>query len=213
MGIKKVNPIKEMSSKAKRMDEILSLSDQNISYESICETVYQAFGIQLDDVPVLDEKVAEFASTSRAAIELTLQLHEQQMTGKDVRNMLNQIFGINLDGISSLEGERISLYSKGQWMTKHNADIIEVKTGIKDVDVHVGPTDYFASQTPNYMLLEALGNKLSELGYQQKEHAEVYYYTNHNGEPVSDAFKGKTMKAIIEVIREHGSDVELEPIE
>ena len=69
------------------------------------------------------------------------------MTGVDIRGMINQIFGINLNGVSSLEGAGISLYSKGQWVLQSDKDLFVVYTGSGDLDVKVFPTEYFTKQT------------------------------------------------------------------
>ena len=114
--------------------------------------------------------------------------------------MLNQNFGINLLAIDALEQERISLYSKGQWVVQNDRDLFIVYTGSDDVDVKVFPTKYFTEQTGLDVLPSDLQHLLSRIGFHYDKKMQSYYFANPTGQAVSDQFKGQTIGAIVEVI-------------
>lgn len=125
----------------------------------------------------------------------------RNLSGPEIRRMINEIFGINLDGIASLEGARISLFSKDQWVIKDEKDLFVIHTGKGDVDVVVFPTEYFKAQTGLINLPSDLQHSLRCLGYYYDDKMQNYYFANPTGEAVTDSFKGQTIKAIIDVIR------------
>ncbi|HSO57567.1 MAG TPA: hypothetical protein VLQ66_04950 [Paenisporosarcina sp.] len=196
------------------MDKYLSSLIEKISTSEICKIVYEVFGIDLDIVLVLDKGITYSrqvpsltnidtsisSSQARVAIDSYLNQYGNDMTGVEIRNMLNHIFGINLDGISSLERERISLYSKGQWIIQNDKDLFLVRTGTKDVYVEVVPTEYFSKQTGLEMLPDDLQHALANLGFQYDEKIKGSSFANPNGQALPDKFKGQTFGAIIEVI-------------
>lgn len=186
--------------KIEMMDKYLSSSE--ISTSEICTIVNKIFGIDLDDVSILHNKHTESANTidARATIDIYLDQDEKKMTGEEIRNMLNQIFGINLNAIAALEQERISLYSKGQWVLKNDKDLFIVYTGIEDIDVKVLPTKYFTEQTGLEVLPSELQRILSSIGFYYDKEIQSYYFANPTGKAVTDDFKAQTIGAIVEVI-------------
>lgn len=191
--------------KIEMMDKYLSSS--KISTPEICTVVNKVFGINLDAVSILHKENTESANTidARATIDMYLDQYEKKMTGEDIRDMLNQIFGINLNAIATLEQERISLYSKGQWVVKNDKDLFIVYTGMEDIDVKVFPTKYFTEQTGLDVLPNELQHLLTSIGFYYDEKIHSYYYANPTGKAVTDDFKAQTIGAIVEVIHKFHS--------
>ncbi|TQR18715.1 hypothetical protein FG384_15720 [Psychrobacillus vulpis] len=204
-------------SKIELMDRYIYSFEEQISSSEICKFVDTVFGINLESVLVLDKKSLQAPSSnnmdqstmspSRTVIDSYLDLAKHKMTGMEIRKMLNQIFGINLDGISALEKERISLFSKGQWVVQNAKDLFIIHTGIEDVDVTVLPSIYFMEHSGLEGLPSELQNSLSHLGYNHDKKIRGYYFSNPSGMAVTDQFKGQTIGAIIEVIRKSYSDL------
>ena len=197
----------EAMSKSEVMDIYIDSLEEKMSSSKICKIVYEVFGIDLDlalvlnkGVKVLVQNHTSTLSPSRVAIDTYLNQHENVLTGRDIRQMINQLLGINLDGIASLEREKISLYSKGQWIVQNEQALFIVQTSIDDVDVQVLPTEYFSEQTGLEMLPEDLQLSLSNLGFRYDDKIQGFNFVNANGLAVPDAFKGKTIGAIIDVI-------------
>ncbi|MDM5250997.1 MULTISPECIES: hypothetical protein [unclassified Lysinibacillus] len=202
--------------KAEMMDKYLDSYGKKISSAEICHVVDLIFKINLDKVPILSKAMEEAdvvsssagnALISRELIDSHLNQYASEITGTEIRKIINKIFGVNLEGISSLEGARISLYSKGQWIVQHEKDLFVVHTGVRDVDVKVFSTNYFTEQTGLVELPTDLQHALTSLGYYFDEKMDSYYFSNPTGEAVPDAFKGKTMGAILGVIQHSFSDL------
>lgn len=194
-------------SKIAIMDKYLDSNGEKISSSLICEAVESIFHINLDKAPVLIEgEIQEGLSstggglTSREAIDSCLNQFGENITGADIRGIINGIFGINLDGIVHLEGARISLYSKNQWIVHQEKDLFVVHTGTGDIDAKVYPTTYFMEQTGIEELPTDLQHSLIDLGYSYNEEIGSFYYTNPASKAVPDSFKGQTMAAIRKVI-------------
>lgn len=203
----------EAMSKIEMMDKYLSITGEKITSTEICKAVEQIFGIDLDMVVVLDKGMAgalpvsattffdtPMKSQSRVAMDTYLEKHGNDLTGGEIRVMLNRIFGINLDGIAALGEKRISLFSKGQWVVRNEKDLFIVHTGTEDIDVKVLPTEYFTEHTGLDMLPEDLQKALVNLGFYYDEKIGSYYFCEANGHAVADKFKGQTLGEITEII-------------
>ncbi|WP_245827663.1 hypothetical protein [Paenisporosarcina indica] len=206
----------EAMTKIELMDKYLSSHEEKITSSEICKAVYQIFGIDLDVVVVLDKGIKELVqvspltnfdnsltSNSRVAIDLHLKRSGNDLTGGEVRAMLNRVFGINLDGIAALENKRISLFSKGQWVVQNDKDLFIVHTGTDDLDVKVLPTDYFYELTGLDELPDQLQQALIHLGFHYDEKIGSYYFCDVNGHAIADKFKGQTLGAIREIIEKN----------
>ncbi|MDQ0112239.1 hypothetical protein [Paenibacillus harenae] len=183
-----------LMTKAEAMDNLLVSYEEGVSSSDIMNCIHQVFKFDLESTPYLP-------TPPRAAIEAYLEHSGNKVTGAEIRKMINQTFGINLDALSALEGARISLYSKNQWMVQHDKDLFAVHTGTGDIDVSIFPTNYFAEQTGSGELPIELINAFISLGYCCEENKASCYFSNPSGEPVPDAFKGQTIMAIISVIK------------
>ncbi|MDG5473287.1 hypothetical protein P6709_16165 [Jeotgalibacillus sp. ET6] len=158
--------------------------------------------------PQSDEKDPYIMSLTKVqAMDLYFASVEKKMSGEELRLIVNQIFGINLDGISGLEKARVSLYSKNQWISQTDRDLFVVHTGKGDVDVWVYPTAYFTEHTGETTLPQVLQEKLTALGFAYNSQLDAFYYANHENVSVPDAFKGQTMGAVISTIAEYYSDL------
>lgn len=197
--------------KAEMMDEYFNSYGKEISSSEIYHVVDLIFKINLDEAPILSKEKEKAdgisSSTGREAIDSRLNQYESEITGAEVRKIINEILGVNLEAISSLEGARISLYSKGQWIVQHEKDLFVVYTGESDIDVKVFPTQYFTEQTGLVELPTDLQHALTSIGYYFDEKNDSYYFSNPTGEAVPDAFKGKTIGAILGVIQHSFSNL------
>jgi hypothetical protein len=185
------------------MDGYLDGCGGKLNSFEIFRVVKQVFGIDLNALSVLSQEEMATSSTplSRVVIDSYLNHYEKEMTGVEIRTMINHFFGVNLDGIASLEKARISLYSKDQWIIQSDRDLFIVHTGTGDVDVKVFPTVYFTEQTGLEELPNDLQQSLIRLGYSFDVKIGSYYFSNPTGQAIPDAFKGQTMGAIVEAIR------------
>ncbi|MEC0240562.1 hypothetical protein P4H66_11925 [Paenibacillus dokdonensis] len=202
--------------KAQIMDAYLKSFGGEITGDVIHKFILHMFEIDLDAVSLLSDGGKEalaaaqnteagtspyIGSLPRAVMDSRLTGYGGHITGPEIRSMLNQLFGVNLDAISSLENARISLFSKDQWIVQHEHDLFVVYTGEGDVDVKVYPTSYFVEQTGQNELPAELRHTLQSLGYQLDAKRTSCYYADPGGQAVTDAFKGQTMGAIIATIR------------
>ncbi|PID20285.1 hypothetical protein CSV61_15500 [Sporosarcina sp. P3] len=194
------------------MDRYIDQYRTKVTSSVIYEAIAQAFKFRLERVPVLTkEKIGTFeippstdleTSTnfpSQIILDLYLAHHHHRVTGDEIRTMINHYFGMNLDGIDGLGKTKISLYSKGQWLVKDANDLFVIHTGTKDIDVKIYGTNYFKERTGLKNIPTELQQSLANLGYRYNPQEGAYYYSNPSGLSVSNAFKGKTIDAVIEV--------------
>ncbi|MGV2620974.1 UNVERIFIED_CONTAM: hypothetical protein N8J90_07285 [Halobacillus marinus] len=134
---------------------------------------------------------------------LAIYIHafDRKLTGGEVRRAVNTIFGINLDGISKLEGTGLAIFSKEQWITRSEDDVFVLHTGQTDADVWVTPTDYFTEQTGETEIPQALKYTLATLGFVYEEAVDTYYYRNPDGASIPDDRKTEMLGAIVGVIQ------------
>jgi hypothetical protein len=185
----------DLNSKIEEMTKVEVMGKYFDSYvgkirsSEVCRVVNQIFGIDL-----------QVASPNISVIDSYLDHYGKKITVVEICGIINQNFGINLAGIDALEEERISVYSKNQWIIKNDKDLFSVHTEPGDVDVMVFPTDYFTKRTGIEGLPNVLKHPLKNLGFSYNEKIGSSYFSNPTGEAISDAFKGQTLKAIVEAI-------------
>ncbi|MFC4810197.1 hypothetical protein [Paenibacillus sp. GCM10023250] len=185
--------------KSETMDMRLSALDA-VSSAAVLAIVEELYGLDLASVPA-----PPGAPHPREAVSAFLAAHAGRAAGSELRAMINAAYGINLDALSALEGKRISLYSKGQWMLRADDDLFVVQTGEGDVDVVIYPTGYYADIAGSRALPAELTEALVRLGYADNGPAGCSY-ANPDGEAVPDAFKGRTMAALLDIIRRSFAD-------
>lgn len=216
-------------SKVEVMDTYLGQNNKNVKPEEIRLVVQQIYDIDLEAVSELGagkqtstysddvlQKVKQASNEEVTAeniqdmskmevMDLYWKAFEGKMTGDDMRGMINAVFGINLKGISDLEGTGVSLYSKEQWISQYDKDLFVVHTGADDVDVWVYPTQYLKEQAGIENNPRSLELALTKLGFEYSEEVDALYYSNPAGKSVPDNFKGQTLGTIIGVIKEEYS--------
>lgn len=221
----------QQMSKVERMDYFLEEYDQALSGDEVRKLVKHIFEIDLDIIEnqyrssypsYIMEALRKKFYVAPASTELdsTIMLMKQtdvmdtylewngnKSTGPHIRSVINDIFGVNLDGISLLNNAHISLFSKGQWITRHDHDLFTVYTDIRDVEVKIYLTKYFTEQTGCIGLPDVLQEALGKLGYNYDKKTGISYYVNPTGEPVADSFKGQTLGLLMEIIQNNYSNL------
>ncbi|TSB47440.1 hypothetical protein [Alkalicoccobacillus porphyridii] len=191
--------------KAQSMDNQLHNLSTSITTASIVSIVQSVYTINLNELPIVSTEssgaVFPPGTTAEEAIATRLAQHDGELTGPEIRQFINEMFGVNLDAISALDGAKISLFSKDQWVIQNETDLFVVWTGPGDLDVKIYPTSYFIEQTGASTIPEELKDALTDLGYSYNEETGGCYYVSPTGEAVQDAFKGQTIGAVVQVIR------------
>ncbi|MGI8313743.1 hypothetical protein [Halobacillus mangrovi] len=220
--------------KVEVMDSYLDFRRNKVNSREIRRIVKQVYDIDLDRVSELgagkqvgtypkeitdgvklelaDESIEDLDAyiqslTKVEVMDLYLEHYGKKIDGPEIRRVVNQIFGVNLDGISSLEGSGVALFSKDQWISKYDKDLFVVHTGLTDVDVWVYPTVYFTEQTGLTELPAGLQNALKGLGFEYNQEKDALYYANPTGESVPDQFKGHTLGTIIGFIKSNHANL------
>jgi hypothetical protein len=198
-----------MMTKSEQMDKLLEAYESGASGADIIAVVRQVFAIQLELMPVLaadtdtDTDTGAYKSSPSAAFEAYIESHDRKTaSGVDIRRWVNQLFGINLDALSALEGKQISMFSKGRWMIKSSDDLFAVHTGAHDVDVQISATVRYVELAGSSEPPPALTTDLSRLGYEYDSQSICFRYADPAGKAVPDSFKGHTIKALLDAIRE-----------
>ncbi|MBH0230306.1 hypothetical protein [Halobacillus yeomjeoni] len=222
-------------SKAEAMDHYLESYEKKVEPKKIRETVKQIYGIDLEEISQLDagKQVSTFEdfiiegvkasldedeidepldeyilSLSKVEImDLYFESYNGEMDGGTIRNIINEIFGTNLTGISALEGTGVSIFSKNQWITQYDYDLFVVETGIDDVDVWIYPTTYFMNQTGMTELPVDLQHALQDIGYYYSEDKDTLYFSDPGGKSVPDRFKGQTLGILVGFIQNNYAEL------
>jgi hypothetical protein len=192
--------------KIDKMDESVCAMSGKINSSEIFKIVRSIFSIDLNLIPISSLQNA-LENAPAAILDSHLEQYKEKITGPKIREMINHIFGVNLDAISSLAVAIISLFSKGLWMLRDDHDLFVVHTGEGDVSVKILPTGYFTEQTGLDTLPHDLQQSLTNLGFNYDEKCRSYYFSTPDGEAVIDAFKGQTMGVIIQVIQNSYSHI------
>lgn len=126
-----------------------------------------------------------------------LQSVRKQITGAEIRRIINEIFGVNLDGIATLDNAGLSLFSKGQWIIQNEKDLFLLHTGKGDIDFKVSATHHFVEKTGSVQFPSSLHNGLTEMGFSYHEETHSYKYSNPIGLSVSESFKGELIGKLV----------------
>jgi hypothetical protein len=180
-----------------------TISEKNYGSKLIAYhgSVMESVRVSLNIAPDSTELDAQIMSMPKAEVmDRYIQVNDYSLTGDENRLLINQIFGVNLTGISGLEHAQLSINSKGQWVIQNDNDLFVISSSLDDVSLYVGVTDYFVEQTGSNELPESLKAKLISFGFTYDEMSERYTYTNPTGESAPDAFKGQTIGAILTTI-------------
>lgn len=193
----------EVLTKIEMMDRLLAPYGNDLTSATIYAVIKKVFDIELDLAPLLAERISDPSATvsSREIIDAHLVQNGAELTGQEVRSMINHYLGVNLDGIASLTKAHISLYTKGQWILQHDTDLVVVHTGVGDIDVTVSSTSFFTEQTGLKGLPADLQQALTELGFTCDAETGSCSHTNPTGQAAPDSFKRQTMGVIIESVK------------
>ncbi|RKD26021.1 hypothetical protein BEP19_03600, partial [Ammoniphilus oxalaticus] len=112
---------------------------------------------------------------------LRLLIEGTEQTGPRLRQSINQIFGMNLDGISTLENSGVSLFSKGQWLARKETDLLVAQTNQEDTTVIIFPTASFQSIVGDHRLSSEAHQALLQLGFAYFDEMAYYEYTQQQG--------------------------------
>ena len=204
-----MNQTKTAMSKVELMDQHLESCGKDFGYEEVRQIVHSLFDIDLETkivvfkeylAPLSWDETNEDIPVARVALEYYLDQSKGTLTGKEVRTIIKNLFGINLDGISSLAGAKISIYSKEQWITQHDHDLFVVDTPLGDADVRIYPTPLFTKKTGLNRVPTELQQALAVLGYSFDSDNNWCYYCNPTGESVGHEFKVETIETIRQII-------------
>lgn len=211
------------------MDSYLKKLEPNVNGRNVRFTVLDVYGINLKhasdresgkkvtgypdyimegvEASLGDEEVDILTLPKVEIMDLYLESVESELPGTHIRALINDIFGVNLDGISQLEKAGISIWSKEQWILHSDKDLFEVRTGSTDVDVYIVPTNYFIEQTGLTELPESLQESLTTIGYWYNDEIGAYYYEEPNGNSVPDSFKGQTLGTLAQYIQKNYAEL------
>lgn len=195
--------VSRTDSKIAMMDKFVDSIKGRISGSEIIKIVNSIFGYDLNVITVLSEGKKD----PIAELNSLLTQYQEKVTGAEIRSLINHIFGLNLDAISALDGARISIYSKDQWVIQDAKDFFVIHTGAGDVDVKIHLTSYYTEQTGSKEFPYDLKLSLTNLGFSYDKKISGYCYSNPTGEAIPDDFKGQTIGAIINVIRNSYSNL------
>lgn len=163
----------------------------------IMESVRESLNISPDST----ELDAQIMNMPKAEImDRHIQVHGNSLTGAENRVLINEIFGVNLDGISGAEHGQLSINSKGQWIIQNDNDLFVISSSLDDVSLYVNTTDYFKELTGSSEVPDSLRAKLISYGFIYDEVSGQLTYTNPTGESAPDAFKSQTIGAIVTTI-------------
>ncbi|MHC8517824.1 hypothetical protein [Sporosarcina sp. ITBMC105] len=168
------------------------------SYDAaVMEILRLDLGLERDDIS-RDQDI--MAMKKNHVMDRYSKMFRYKLSGPEYRFLINQIYGVNLDGIANLEHAQVAIYSKGQWILKSDQDLIILRSSLDDVEVYVAPTDYYTALTGSTELPASLIAKLASMGFTYDEPTNAYYYANPTGESIPDAFKGQTLGTIVGTI-------------
>lgn len=212
------------------MDIYLDSFGKKIKGPEVRKAVYGVFNIDLDMISKMNygSKLDSYSKPVMEKLRLSLNISSNSnkldnkimdmkksevmdryikesgynLTYNELRTLINDVFGVNLTGISGLENGQLSIYSKGVWVIQNDNDLFKISSSLDDVSIYVEGTDYFEKLTGSRKLPDSLIDKLLSFGFTYDEVAGNYFYTNSSGESVPDADKTKTIGAIMQTIQE-----------
>ncbi|MGI2327304.1 hypothetical protein [Planococcus sp. YIM B11945] len=164
-------------------------------------SIMESLRLSFKEKPASTKQDARIMKLSKNEVmDRYIKQHHYRLTGTESRVLINQIFGVNLDGISTLEHSQLAISSKGQWILKSDTDLFILESSLDDVGVSVYATNYFEKVTGSSKLPESLISKLTNMGFTYNEKTKLLNYKNPTNESVPDAFKGQVLGIIVGTI-------------
>lgn len=200
----KGNEIRQAVNEVFEIDlDYISKKDYGSKLSLYPASVMENLRVSLKEDPASTEKDGRIMSMSKNEVmDRYIKENDYAITGAEVNVLINQVFGVNLVGISGLEGKQIAINSKGQWIIKSDHDLFILESSLDDVDVSVYAGPYFEELTGSSELPVSLTTKLIALGFAYSEEEQLLYYKNPAGESVPDAFKGQLIGILLGTIAE-----------
>jgi len=189
-----------LGSKVERMDRWLENARRKLNASDIALLIELIYSFDIDSLPPCPGHGTAREVIERYLAECECGFASSPISGPRLRRTLNETFGVNLDALSALEGSRISLFSKNQWMLRQETDLFIVHTGAGDIDVRIYPTSYFWMSYPSDALPEDYMHAMLLLGYDYDENSSSHSYCSPSGEAVPDSFKGRTIQTLRQMI-------------
>jgi hypothetical protein len=124
-----------------------------------------------------------------------------QMTGWEVRRIINHIYGINLDGISALENSGISIFSKGQWIIRSSRDLFVIASSPDDVEIYVFTAPFYRKYYGQRGIPKTLAQDLEKLEFVYDKTHGHYKWFNPTGESAPDVFKTEAISSLLKEIK------------
>lgn len=183
--------------------DLVSKKDYGSKLAIYPSTIMETLRTSLKQHPASTAKDEFIMSLSKNEV-MDRYLKEQNyaLSWTENSGLINQVFGVNLIGISGLEGKQIAISSKGQWIVKSGQDLVILESSLDDVDVSVYVGPYFESVFGTNELPEELIAKLSAIGFTYQEDSKRLFYRNPTGESVPDAFKGQVIGILLGFVAE-----------
>ena len=180
--------------KAERMDEALKTYGTQLTSNELFPLIHEIFGMDLDQVPLLQAS----SQKARHVVDQELTQRQGNLTGKGIRQFINELFGVNLEALSALEGAGISLYAKRRWVIAEQADCFVVYSGDGDRIARVFITPVYYERTGRLSAPKAMVDAFLKMGYIANSSHSSFYYESAEDAPVPDAFKGQTMGTLLQ---------------
>lgn len=166
-------------------------------------SVMQSLRISLNVDPDSTELDTQIMTMKKNEVmDRAIEAHDYSLTGEDARVVINQIFGVNLDGISGLEHVGISIYSKGQWILQGDTDLFIVSSNLDDVELYLATTAYFNETTGSNQFPDSLKQAVMSFGFTYNADVDHFIYRNPTNESVPDALKGQVLGSVVGTIHE-----------
>jgi hypothetical protein len=146
-----------------------------------------------------DEEI--MGMSKNEVLDRVLEASGFQLTGWEVRRVINHIYGINLDGISALENSGIGIFSKGQWIIRSSRDLFTIASSPDDVEIYVWAAPFYYKHFGKRNIPETLAQDLEKLEFvYEKEHGH-YKWVNPTGESAPDVFKTEAISSVLKEIK------------
>lgn len=182
--------------KSQQLEQSLAAYGSSLSSAEVFHIVQEIFGFDLDQVPLLQEG---YGSPRSACDELLAKL-EGRYSREAICQLVNQLYGVNLEALCALEDAQLALFAKGRWVMTSAEDFFVVFSGDGDRVVRVFTTPYYTEQNGNSAAPEGLHQALVAMGYTSDATGSLFVYEMADNQPVPDAFKGQTIGALRQAI-------------
>ncbi len=177
---------------------LISKNNYGSKPETYPDTIMEAVHASFEDEPITPDDI--MALKKNEVMDRYIKMHDSKLSGQANRDLINAIFGVNLNGISKLEHSRLAIHSKGQWILKSDNDLFILKSSLDDVDVSIYATPYFKQLTGSNVLPASLVTQLTDRGFTYNADTQVLYYKDPKGNSVPDSFKGGVISVLMPIL-------------